>query len=273
MERIALGYDGTSASVAALAWVAARAAREPAVVAVMNVVSKLTPDRTTTRQVLGDAEDLLRERAPGVGVELHRLEGGTASALSTFADDADLLVVGINTGHPIRAALAGAMPLRLSTSARVPVTMVPAGWMEVTAPVTVGVADDDSSVSALAFGAREAQDTGATLRLVHSWLMPTPSFSGTAMLVPSTESVMAEHRKLLDGALSTALQRHAVLPVQTELVRDSRSAALLRFAASSSMLVLGTHRRGIVAGSLLGSVAQEVLWHADCPVTVVPRSD
>ena len=26
-----------------------------------------------------------------------------------------------------------------------------------------------------------------------------------------------------------------------------------------------------VAGSLLGSVAQEILWHAECPVVVVPN--
>lgn len=111
---------------------------------------------------------------------------------------------------------------------------------------------------------------GAALRLVHSWLMPTPAFSGSTVLVQTTESTMAEHRLTLDRALSWVLERYATLPVQTDLIRDSRSAALLRFAGSSSMLVIGTHRRGMLAGSILGSVAQEVLWHAECPVVVVP---
>jgi nucleotide-binding universal stress UspA family protein len=37
------------------------------------------------------------------------------------------------------------------------------------------------------------------------------------------------------------------------------------------MLVMGTHHRGVLAGSLLGSVVQEVLWRAECPVAVVPQ--
>lgn len=270
MERIVLGYDGTSASVSALAWVAARAARERAVVAVVNVVSKLARDRAVTLDELGEAETFLRERVPGIGVELHRLEGGAVDTLSEFADEADLLVVGINPGHPIRAAVAGAVPLRLSTLSRVPVAMIPAGWVETNDSVTVGIAGDDSSAAALAFGAQEARATGAPLRLVHAWLMPTPSFSGSAVLVQTTESVIAEHREVLDGALSWVLQRSATIPIHTELVRDSRSAALLRFAGRSSMLVIGTHRRGMLEGSVLGSVAQEVLWHAECPVAVVP---
>lgn len=270
MERIVLGYDGTSASVAALEWVAQRAARGHAMVGVVNVASSLDKDRTATLDRLADAEALLRERVPGVGVELHRLEGGPVEALAEFADEADLLVVGINPGHPIRAALAGAMPLRLSTLSRVPVAMIPAGWVAANDAVTVGIADDGSSQGALAFATKEAVAMGAALRLVHSWLMPTPAFSGSTVLVQTTESAMAEHRLTLDRALSWVLERHATLPVQTDLIRDSRSAALLRFAGSSSMLVIGTHRRGMLAGSILGSVAQEVLWHAECPVVVVP---
>lgn len=270
MERIVLGYDGTPASVSALTWVAARAARELAVVAVVNVVSKLARDRAITLDQLGEAETFLRERVPGVGVELHRLEGGAVDALSEFADEADLLVVGINPGHPIRAAVAGAVPLRLSTLSRAPVAMIPAGWVEGGEAVTVGVAGDDSSDAAVAFGAQEARSTGVPLRLVHSWLMPTPSFSGSAVLVQTTESVIAEHREVLDEALAWVLERSATLPIHTELVRDSRSAALLRFASRSSMLVIGTHHRRMLEGSVLGSVGQEVLWHAECPVTVVP---
>ncbi|MEV4689085.1 universal stress protein [Microbacterium sp. LWH3-1.2] len=271
MERIVLGYDGSPASVSALAWVAARAGREVAKVGLVNVVSRFAQDRASALDQLAEAETFLRDRVPGVGVELHRLEGGVPDSLTEFADDTDLLVVGINPGHPIRAAMAGAMPLRISTHARVPVVMVPAGWVDVGDPITIGISDDDSSSTALAFAAQEAEETETSVRLVHAWLMPTPSFSGSAVMVATQEDVMADHRATLTAAVNWLVERYPTMRLQSELVRDSRSAALLRYAPRSSMLVIGTHHRGVLAGSLLGSVAEGVLWQAECPVAVIPR--
>lgn len=272
MERIVLGYDASPASVAALTWVAARARTTGADVQVVTVAGRLARDRAAGLEHLGEAEAYLRDQSPGVRVDLHRLEGGVDEALTELGADAELVVVGINPGHPVRAALAGALPLRITTHASVPVVMVPAGWVDVGEPITVGVATDASSDPALAFAAREAEQTERALRLVHAWLMPTPSFSGSTVLVAAPETVLAEHRAILDAATLWVMERYPTTGLTTELVRDSRSTALLRFAPRSSMLVIGTHRRGIVAGALTGSVAQEVLWRAECPVVVVPET-
>ena len=271
MERIVLGYDGSPASVSALSWVAGRASREIANVGLVNVVGRSATDRASALDQLAHAEEFLREHVPGIGVELHRLEGGVPEALTDIADDTDLLVVGINPGHPIRTAMAGAIPLRLSTTAQVPVVMVPAGWVDLGEPVTIGISDDDSSSAALAFAAAEAHSTRTAIRLVHAWLMPAPSFSGATALMLTPERAMAEHRATLDDAVGWVMDRYPTLELKTELVRDSQSAALLRYGPRSSMLVMGTHHRGVLAGSLLGSVVQEVLWRAECPVAVVPQ--
>ncbi|MEN2740319.1 universal stress protein [Microbacterium sp. X-17] len=271
MERIVLGYDGSPASVAALSWVTARAARGDVQVDVINVVSRHSNDRSDALDRLGDAEDFLRERIPYLKVELHRLQGSVLETIPEFADDADLLVVGINVGHPLRAALAGGLPLRLTTVSRVPVCLVPAGWAEGEEPITVGIADDTSSLPALAFAAAEAHATGSTLRLVHAWLMPTPAFTtGSVVVDPLPEPVIQEHRRIVDTAVRWVAERYPTVAVETELVRDSRAAALLRFAGRSSLLALGTHQTGLLTGGILGSVAQDVLWHAECPVCVVP---
>jgi hypothetical protein len=58
--------------------------------------------------------------------------------------------------------------------------------------------------------------------------------------------------------------------VRSELIRDSRSAGLLRFDGRSSLIVIGTHRRGVLISSLLGSVALEILWRAECPICIAP---
>ena len=270
MERLVLGYDGSPAAIAALSWTAARCARSEAKVDVINVVSPHTKDRAPAIQRLADAEEFLRDRIPSQHVELHRLEGSMPDTLSGFAGDVDLVIVGINTGHPVRAALAGWIPLRLALDSTAPVCMVPGGWVERGDPVTVGIADDARSDAALDFGSREARSTSTSLRLVHSWLMPTPSSLGSTALAVAPQSEMARHRRILDDAIEQVLDEHPTLAVESELIRDSRSAALLKFASSSSMLVMGAQHRGILAGGLLGSVAQEVLWRAECPICLVP---
>lgn len=271
MERIILGFDGTPASVAALSWVAARASRQLVRVDLVGVLTRVTKGRRTYLDELGDAEAFLRRSVAGIIVQVHQLQGGVSDSLVSFAEHADLLVIGINPGHPIRATLAGALPLQLSTQTRVPVVMVPVGWVDLGEPVTVGVAVDDSSEAALAFAAREAESTGCALRLAHAWLMPAPTYVGGAPFVTHPETVMADHRAIVDAALSWVTTRYPALAVQTELIRESKSAALMPFTRESSLLVIGTHHHGILAGGLLGSVAQELLWRAECPLAVVPR--
>ena len=270
MERIVLGFDGSPAAVSALSWTAARAARGPAKVDVVLVVSPFTTDRAPGLQHLGDAETFLLERLPALEVELHRLEGAVTESIAHAAEDADLVVIGINPGHPIRAAAAGWTPLRLSTRAAAPVCMIPPGWVQADDPVTVGIANDDSSDGALDFAAAEAIRTSTRLRLVHSWLMPTPTFDDAKVVAASPDAVIEEHRNVLERAVQRVADRHRTLSVQSELIRDSRSDALLRFDGRSSLIVIGTHRRGVLVGSLLGSVGQEIMWRAECPICVVP---
>ena len=219
---------------------------------------------------LADAEAVLLERLPGLEVELHSVDGAVTESIARAAKDADLVVIGINTGHPIRAAAAGWTPLRLSTRSTTPVYMIPAGWVATQDPVTVGISDDGTSQAALSAGVEEAEATSRTLRLVHAWLMPTPVFDPDTTLTIDPEAVIDAHRQTLDAAVERVRNEHPGLSVERQLIRDSRSAALVRFASRSSLLVIGTHRRGVLVGSLLGSVAQEILWRADCPMCVVP---
>ena len=270
MEHIVLGYDGSPAAVSALDWTAARAVPGHTSVDVVLVVSPLFEERAIERQRLGKAETLLLERVPGLDVAVHRLEGGVTASIARASDDADLVVVGLNPGHPIRAAAGGWMPLRLSTRSEAPVCMIPVGWRHTDDPVTVGVGSDDSWDAALDFGAAEALRSSTDLRLVHSWLMPAPALDAPTVRAVTPEEVLEDNRQILEGAVQRALIQHPHLAVQSELIRDSRSAALLRFDGRSSLIVVGTHRRGVLVGSLLGSVGQEILWRAECPICVVP---
>lgn len=272
MERIVLGYDGGPAAVAALSWVIRRVNRKLARVDVVSVVPARAVDRSSSLDRLEDAEARLRDEARGTHVGLHRLEGDVADALAEVIDDAGILVTGINLGHPVRAKFAGALPVRLSARGDVPLVLVPPDWVETGDPVTVGVAADGTSDAALAFAAAEAELLDVPIRLVHSWLMPTPRFADPRAAQATPEMVEAGHRRVLDGASERITARHPEATVYTELVRDVPSGALLSFADRSTMLVMGTRRVGLLAGSVFGSVTQEVLWRAACPVAIVPSS-
>ena len=56
------------------------------------------------------------------------------------------------------------------------------------------------------------------------------------------------------------------------MVRDSPSRALLHFADTAQLVVVGSRGRGGFTGLVLGSTSQHLLHHAPCPVAVV-RND
>jgi nucleotide-binding universal stress UspA family protein len=47
------------------------------------------------------------------------------------------------------------------------------------------------------------------------------------------------------------------------------AATIVRAASETDLIVMGAHGRGAVGRLLLGSVAQQVMLHAHCPVTTV----
>ncbi|QKJ18238.1 universal stress protein [Microbacterium hominis] len=272
MVRIAVGYDGSAASRAALEWAASRALRGPAHIDLVTVTGMITSNVTKVDRELHDVERRIHDMAPGVLVESRRIDGSMPATLLEDTRTADILAVGIRRGQPVRAALTGWMPLRLAARAKTPVCLVPDDWTFTEHAVTVGVDDDPSSDRALDLAAAEAASAGAALRVTHAWTMPTPQLDGAVALLASPLQVKEEHRKVLRDAVRHVAARYPQLVVEEALVADNPSSALLQRAPRSSLLVIGTHGRGLVTGGILGSVAQDVLGRTDCPVLIVPAT-
>ncbi|HET6210605.1 MAG TPA: universal stress protein, partial [Jatrophihabitans sp.] len=58
--------------------------------------------------------------------------------------------------------------------------------------------------------------------------------------------------------------------VHPEVTREHPVDGLISASFGQHLLVVGSHGRHALAGTLLGSVSQGVLHHASCPVAVVP---
>lgn len=273
MERIVLGYDGGVAASAALEWTIDRCRARPAHVTIVEVDSAWEVAGGVGPSDLDAAADAVRQRAPGTELATVRVRGGVVSALADFGAGSDLLVIGVHRGSHVRAMLTGMRPTRLAARATRPVVLVPAGWTFSSGPVTVGVDDDDSSVEALVFAAREAARDHRALRLVHAWLMSSPDLRSPGAPPRSPYDMERAHRGILAEAERVAEESAGPgVEIDSILVRDNPTSALSRSVPGSALVVIGAHGRGPAAGMLLGSVAWDLIGELDRPLCVVPTA-
>jgi nucleotide-binding universal stress UspA family protein len=129
--------------------------------------------------------------------------------------------------------------------------------------VVVGVDGSVQSAAAARWAAEEAGRTGRALRMVH-----VPDADGVApartgrQVVRPPESVTAIRDRIAAA--------RPELEIACERVAGSPSYALAAAGEWDGLLVLGSRRRGGVAGLLGGSVGLRTAAHARCPVVLVP---
>ncbi|KAA9111416.1 universal stress protein [Microbacterium rhizomatis] len=270
METIVVGVDGSKPSMVAVDWVAERVAGTTRRVDLVRVDSPLVVAEVIEDIAFAEAEARLRDIAPNTEVESTIVPGRMPEALLRAARDADLLVIGEHRRRPVRAAIHGWLPLRVAAQSEKPVVVVPDDWTAADGTIVVGVDDDDSSDAAIAFAAREADTADAELHLVHAWQMPTPEMSGSVAILASPIEEQARHRVILEDACTSVARTHPRLRIVRTLVRDSPAAAIAGTARDASLVVVGTHHRGVLAGGFFGSVGQSLLVDSATPVCVVP---
>ncbi|MFD4575427.1 universal stress protein [Streptomyces sp. NPDC058479] len=140
-----------------------------------------------------------------------------------------------------------------------------------TGPITAGVDGTDESRAALAWAAREAVRRDVALRVVHAWRFEEHTAAAAAV---GRDVQEAGAREAVRAAVEDIGARHPGLAVTTEVVAgDDPAETLLAAAADAGTLVLGSRGHGAVVGFLLGSVGQQVVAGARCPVVLVRAGD
>ncbi|MFJ8622739.1 universal stress protein [Kitasatospora sp. NPDC093550] len=127
-------------------------------------------------------------------------------------------------------------------------------------PVVVGFDGSPESLAASAWAAREAQRRGSPLELLQAWPRPHREAADQYRSAERLTSREAELRATVD------------VPVTSTQVADAPAEALEAAGRNAALLVLGSRGLGAVRGFLVGSVSQEVLRRATCPVVLV-RAD
>lgn len=134
--------------------------------------------------------------------------------------------------------------------------------------IVVAIDGSDHSHKALDYAKGLAEQSGATLRLVHAFPHTSDllGYDDYELLVARRESV---GQAILDQARQQ-LGEVSIL-VKEELLEEPAAEAILNVAQirQADLIVMGTRGRSSLEGLLLGSVSQKVIHHADCPVMVV----
>lgn len=134
--------------------------------------------------------------------------------------------------------------------------------------IVVGMDGSPSSMAALRWALKQARATGAEVDAVHAWVYPI-SWGTPVALLPG-EDIAAEAGTALAAALDRAAADDSGVTVRRRVVLGDPATVLLDEAKHADLLVVGNRGYGGFTKTLLGSVSQRCVQHADCPVVVVP---
>jgi nucleotide-binding universal stress UspA family protein len=140
--------------------------------------------------------------------------------------------------------------------------------MSTTYRIVVGVDGSEGGRRALRWAVHEALTRGGTVQAVTAW-----RWDGIEMPPVAANPVSERQRagETLDreiGALTTG-ERGGVV-IAAELVEGRPADVLTSAARDADLLVLGSHGHSRVWHTVLGSVSEECVRKASCPVVVLP---
>ena len=275
-RSILVGYDDTSAAMAAVRWTAELAHDTGAGIRLLHAwtwpllgqglagIPVLDPagPRNQASRLLDDAAERIAARHPDVPVTAELVAGMPREVLEEASAGADLLVVGTRGLGAVLGTLLGSVSRGLLHDAGCPVAIIRSDQHRA-GPVLVAYDGSDTAGEAVDVAADLAAAWGSTLRVVHVRTVPHAPYDSGGEAWEAGKGT----RVLLDEGVARARARQARVEVQSRML-DARTAAegLLDAAAGARMLVLG--HRGLGRGRF-GSTAHATVLHATGNVTVV----
>lgn len=132
----------------------------------------------------------------------------------------------------------------------------------------------DTSAAAIKYGVALAEAFGAQLHLLHIVEQPVPWQLAGEVAMVSAPTNDAEMRARAETELAALLTRDEREKYRVQIVTEIGApfAEIVQYAkrADIDLIVMGTHGRGAVAHLLIGSVAENVVRKAPCPVLTIP---
>jgi len=150
--------------------------------------------------------------------------------------------------------------------------------------VVVGVDGSAGARQALSWALAEARLRKSPVRAVHAWMFGYvggtvagyPYWGGSSGAYASLGIDLSDlHRAaedLLDSAIADVADEANGVEIDRRVVQGPAAEILVGAATPGDILVVGSRGHGGFAGLFLGSVSQQCVYHACCPVVVVHPS-
>jgi nucleotide-binding universal stress UspA family protein len=139
--------------------------------------------------------------------------------------------------------------------------------------IAVGIDGSHNASHALEWAMTEAGIRKAPLTVITVNSVPASYWSGAPVELPGDQDRVAEIRKTAEAAVEEIAARlGADQPesVTVAAISGFPAQTLIDVSKGSDLLVVGTRGGGGFAPLVLGSVSNQVVHHAHCPVVVVP---
>jgi nucleotide-binding universal stress UspA family protein len=271
---IVVGYDGSVAGARALHWALREGELHRLPVHVIHVVQRpvgVTLDDTGWFNT--DVRALITYQIDEIGVaaghkppDVSIREGSVVDALCGCSHQASMIVLGARGQGGFSGLLIGSVGLSVAVHAHCPVIIVrgteydPNDGDLAGRPVVVGVDDSPQAAAAIDLALTEAAVRGCTVEAVRAWHAPAG--------VRDPDEIETAERHALRRLLEQHAAAHPEVEVRAQLVSGSAATRLIEASTRAQLIVVGSRGRGGFTGLLLGSVGQQLLHHAGCPVAI-----
>jgi nucleotide-binding universal stress UspA family protein len=217
--------------------------------------------------VVGAALDAVRAAYPELEVSGAIGIGSPQRGLLAMAEEAAMIVVGARGVGGFAGLLMGSVSGQVAEHAACPVAVVrPVAGSAV--DVVVGIDGSPESARALELGLAEVRRTGGTLVALHAYRYAPVA----ASYAPNPGVDQFSARRLAEETLAQALAgveaRNPDVKIERRIAHGSSAAVLVAAAGDAAALVVGARGLGGFTGLIVGSVSQQVLRHARCPVLI-----
>lgn len=264
---VVVGIDEPRANARVIQWAAEHAKGAGRPLQVCHVVEEDDRRDGRAQQLVDETVAEVRRDFPDLTVSGTVRHGPPARTLVEMSAAASMVVLGCRGSGGFTGLMVGSVAAQVAAHASCPVAVV-RGTATRTPDVVVGVDGSPGAETALRLAVAEARRTGGTLVVVHAYRLPPLP----AAYAPNPGVDLDAHREaaqaLLDRAVAAAEKLAPELKVSGRVWPGSAAVTLLDTSVGASAVVVGSRGVGGLPGLLLGSVGQQLVAHADCPVLI-----